>query len=797
MLVQDLGDITFIGTRKLKGFAEEQILWRIDRPSGNVPPTTPKSHLNEPRIVGREEELSLLHDHWKSIRRRGAFIKIHGEAGIGKSRLVRELGARLDARPEQIHFMDCLQVGNSRPLHPFVKLIKTQSLIGRFSDVDDQSTGVRAWIEERLKLSPITADIICDLVEPGSVAQENAISPQRYKSRLFETLILIIERLSIEAPSFLIIEDLHWADPTTLDFLAHLAGQIQSINAMVVCTGRPEQDSSLEAGNPTSTIDLRKLDSLQSSQIIHALTQGRDLPADITSEIAERTDGNPLFVEELTKVALEIDEKALRDGGATALRGLPTTLHGLLLSRLDRVDGVHQIAPVGAAIGRDFSRELLLQAAEVSENSADAVLARLVEMGLLLRSEAGSIQRYEFKHALVRDAAYGIMPKSRRTSAHHRIGTLLEQNSATDAVLPETLARHFDLGDAPEKACLYWHKAADQAHKASAGKEAVTHIHAALKANARTEPDGDQVNREMRLRESLRVPLILSGLGASHTLSNLERLRDLREQQGDDAKLLSVLHGLSSYHLMVGRLKDAREVAEEIIGRFWTAGETGDVVAHILGRRVLGFCSFLSGDFDEAIEEFDSVIELCATADAEKIEEFYHSDTVLIVQCMSAWALSLNGGQAGLPERLKELGQAADLSEGWCKAYAHSLIAAVFQALGDTDACLRHATQAMDLAEEHDFKYWIAWCRILRGWAIARKGRAEEGCAQIEEGIDEYTATGSLQFVPQARTLLAEGLIRAGRIAEASQVLNELAGRRRPTEIGYVDALVGMTIVGP
>lgn len=790
-LIPDYPSMNSIGEQKLEGFAEGQVLWRLDPKEDEPQAVSIEQSSVDTSIIGREEELRLFSSLWNSIERKGAFVHVSGEPGIGKSRLMNELGISLLLKPEQIYAMECRHTASLRPLHPITSLIWTLSGIGTLTEGKNRLFALRRWVEGHLKLSPVTADLVYEMIEPGDIDTISAGSQQPNMSRIFEALVLFIERLGISSPILMIVEDIHWGDPTTLEFLEYLAEQVASIKAMVVCTSRTDPKQAIGSTTSAQNIELRRLDSQQSQQLITELANDHDLPTDSIKLIAERSDGIPLFVEEFTKTAMEHQDNALQTGSVEVLKGLPTTLHGLLLAKLDRVKDVAEVAPVGAAIGRIFSRELLLQAIDIPESAADAILSQLIDMELLRLSGTTPTLRYEFKHTLVRDAAYSTMPKSRRSAVHLRIGTLMEQRLAAGGVLPEALAYHFDLGNSPEKACKYWREAADQAHKSWAGKEAVAHIQAALRANDRAEPGRDQIDREAQLRESLRSPLILSGLGASHTLSNLERLRDLRAQQGDDAELLSVLHGLSSYHLMVGRLKDARQIAAEIMGRYRVEPTEGYVVPHILARRVLGFCCFLSGDFDDALEEFGQVIQLCETADAQKIEKFYHSDTVLIAQCMSVWARSLNGGQRGLSAHLVELGAAADLEDGWCKAYAHSLIAAVYQALGDADACLRHATKAMDLSEDHGFKYWIAWCRILRGWAIARKGRADEGCAYIEEGIGEYTATGSLQFVPQARALLAEGLIRSGRIAEASQVLNELAGHRRPAEIGYVDALVG------
>lgn len=778
------------GRHQLKGFAETQTIWRIetgDDPIGShhealTPRLTP--------LVGREEELGLLKQRWSAAGRKGSVVLVTGEAGIGKSRLVGTFIEQADLPTKRVLRMECSSHEILRPLHPMIKMIELLAGISKVRDPSTRFERLLAWVDRELKLSPQTANVLAKLVSPADSGTENeSAKPKDRKTTLFDTLVQLIERLGLGGPTLYLLEDMHWIDPTTQEFLDYLVERVAPLRAMFVCTYRPEHRPGFISEPRVMLISLSRLEADQSSQMIQCVLGNAALSPDLSEEIVARADGIPLFIEELTKSALEsISPSQTADGcSRDTSRRLPTTLRGSLLARLDRVPQAHRIAPIGAAIGRTFPHALMLRVANLSAQEAEPVLSDLIASELLTRHGSRDDPLYTFKHALVRDTAYEMMPKSRRARIHRRIGETLETLGAepTDP-RPEVLAQHFSAAAEHAKACDYWQAAAREARAASANKEVVEYITFALRANEHAQSPEARADREIELRELLRVPFARVSLGSPDTVTNLERLRHLRAQRGKDADLLSVVHGIGAYYVMVGRISEADSIVDEILEDY----SQGNAVAEILGLRVRGFCRFLVGDFKDAINDFTNVMLLCEKIPRSDLDKFYHADTALIAMCMICWSRALDDHRETVDSQLATAIRLAQAADPWTQLYAHGLICCVYQAMGDVEGCLELSSRVGAMAEEHGYNYWVAWSAILHGWALSCTGEPHSGYSELERGIDLYRRTGSLQLLPYAQVLLADSLLRTQREDEAMVILNELETDRKPIEIRYIDGML-------
>ncbi|MEM1382638.1 MAG: AAA family ATPase [Pseudomonadota bacterium] len=778
---------THLGERPVRGFAETQTLWLVDtRIPGaekEVPPEPRPS-----RLIGREEELGLLGVRWSAADRRGSMVLITGEAGIGKSRLIGDFIDEARIETDQVVRMACSPSETLRPLYPFVRAIERLSGAASAVDAAERRARLESWLDRDLKMSPHTAAVLSRLmsgIDAGGPAGGRP-APER-KETLFSTLVQVIERISLDTQRLFVLEDMHWIDPTTQEFLDHLVQRIAPLRSMLVCTYRPEHRPSFIGEPRVSLITLPRLDTDQAGQIMVDVMGNASLPPNLAEEILSRADGVPLFIEELTKSALEAETAPERSQHLVrSMLSLPTTLHGSLLARIDRVRNAHKIAPIGAAIGRTFSQDLLQEVADLPNATVDAILEDLEAAGLLLRHREGGGHRLRFKHALIQDAAYETMPRSRRREVHRLIGEALEKRSATGRpARPEILAQHFSAAELAEKACTYWQSAARQAEAASANKEVVAYIELALQENRRMGTPAQRGDREIEMREWLRIPLSRARMGSPETMTNLTRLRELREARDKDDDLFSVVHHLAGCHLINGRVSDARRIADEFLETYAADG----LITRVLGLRIRGFCRFLAGESEAAAADFADLDTLCEGLAPGDLAKFYHADLRPIAACMEAWSLGVADRAVEAEGKIAEALRRAEGLDPWSRTYALCLLAAAYQTTGNVEGCLAVSHQAAQTAEERGYDYWSAWSAILHGWAATKAGRPSDGWMEVEEGIARYRATGALQMLPYANLLLAESLMEANRFNEARQILKALDDNREPPEIQYVDRL--------
>ena len=587
----------------------------------------------------------------------------------------------------------------------------------------------------------------------------------------------------------MVFEDIHWIDPSTEEILTSLVDRIETNRILLLCTFRPEHQSAWTGQASVSTIHLSRLDHRRSLELIERLRAGQDLAAKTTEAIINRTEGVPLFIEELTRTVLEAnrENEAQSDEGVTESAvplALPSTLNELLMAKLDSLSDTSDVIPVCAAIGRTFNFRLLAIVSGIAEDRLQAILERLVQAQILVQHRKGPEVAYSFRHALIQEAAYATMLRSRVKSLHANIAeTLVREISDYATRNPEVVAHHYSRSAMPKQARDFWASAGNLAIERSAYIEAIAHLKAALEENAKLDDKLDRVTSEIALREQLVIPLEGRFWGSDDIAANFNRLHELQSEYGDDRDLFAVLDGLYGTHIIGGEPDLALDFASKMVE---IAKSQNEDAFSLMSQHAMGMCHFAMGTFKEAIDHFALAIELRSQASEDIIGQLYLADLGVVDHCMQSWSYALSG-QAALAqaaiERAQLITEATD--QEFSRAYGFSVLASAHQAAGDEAACLDYASRALEISRGHKFRYWEAWAQIMYGWATTACGDHSQGIEDLKAGLKGYINTGSKQIVAYAKTLLADAYLRAGRINRGLSVIEAIESAQEQSSVRF------------
>jgi class 3 adenylate cyclase len=483
-LLGDLFAYRDLGALRLKGFAEPVRVWSI-LGEGAAESRFDARHASTTALVGRDQELALLLDRWERAKdSEGQVVLLAGEPGIGKSRLVHALRERLGSEPRTPLRHYCSPYHTNSAFYPVIGLLERAAGLQRGEpserQLDKLETMLALAVENVQESAPLLADLLA--IPTGERYRPLALSPQHKKERIFQALLDQVAGLASRQPVLALYEDVHWIDPTTLELLGRVVDRVQRLPVLAVITFRPEFAPPWTGHGHVTTLSLSRLGRRQGAAVVERVTGGKRLPDEVLEQILAKTDGVPLFVEELTKTVLE--SGLLEDTGECyELTGplpplaIPATLQDSLMARLDRLAPVKELAQMAACIGREFSHELLAAVASLGENALGDALAQLLAAELIFRRGAPPKVGYSFKHALVQDVAHESLLKSRRQQIHARIAAVLEEGFPTVAETePETLAQHLTEAGLADRAVGYWLRAGRNAAERSANLEAISHL---------------------------------------------------------------------------------------------------------------------------------------------------------------------------------------------------------------------------------------------------------------------------------------------------------------------------------
>jgi class 3 adenylate cyclase/predicted ATPase len=771
-----------LGTHTLHGVAEPMAISRV---RGLL--ETP-NHDEEfvaagaPLLVGREEESGLLRRRWEQSKTGlGQVVLISGEAGIGKSALVERLRAQVRAEGLPRIAFRCSPYHTNSALYPVITHLER---LLQFAPDDPPATrlakleaGLRPYRLPLAEVVPLLAGLL-SVPLPAERYVAPTLTPQQQKQQTLDALLAWLVAETERQPVLVAWEDLHWADPTTLEALGLVVEQAPTVPMLHVLTYRPEFSPPWPQRSHLTPLVLNRLEGPQVEALIAQRAGGKTLPAEVVRHIVAKTDGVPLYVEELTKMLLtsaflreEADQYVLT--GLLRAVAIPDTLQDALMARLDQLNRAKEVAQLGAVMGREFAYELLQAIAPQDEETLQAGLAQLVGAELLYQQGRPPRARYLFKHALIQDAAYASLLKSTRQQVHQQIAQVLEVRfPALVETQPELVAQHYTAAGCSEQAVHYWQRAGQQASDRSAHVEAISHFTTGIEL-LKTLPETPAHSQQaLTLHIALGAALQMAkGLAAPEVEHAYTQARALCQQVGETPELVPVLFGLWRFYNIQPQFHTARELGETLLR---LAQRIHDPAPSVVAHYALGWTWFCLGALPAARQHLEEGIAHY-TPDQRHAPAFrMGQDPGVACGAFAAMTLWLLGYPAQALARLDDaLALAHELSHPFSLAFASCLAAFVSQFRRDVPATYEHAETAVVLSTEQGFTQWLAMGTSLRGWALAMQGQGEEGRAQVRQGIAAWRATGAALLGPYFCTLLADVSAHLGHPADGLQALAE------------------------
>jgi class 3 adenylate cyclase/predicted ATPase len=767
---------------EVKGFDTPVQAYRVVRPSA-VESRFEALRASTTPLVGRDEEIDLLSRRWTQAKRGdGQVVLICGEPGIGKSRVAQTLVERLIDEPHTRMRYFCSPHHQDSALYPSISQLERAAGFRR-EDTDEQRLAkLEAVLAEGSndlrEVVPLLAELLS--IPLGDRYLPLNLTPQKRKERIHHAQVAQVEGLAARQPVLMVFEDVHWSDPTTREQLDLLIERVASLRVLVIITFRPEFAPPWIGRPHVTVLTLNRLPPRQRAEMIAHLTGGKALPRDVADQIVDRTDGVPLFIEELTKTVVE-SGIVTETGGRYAVTGpvpslaIPTSLHASLLARLDRLATMHnsEIAQIGAALGRTFSHELISAVAGMPPWQVDDALTQLEAAELIFRHGTAPDAEYTFKHALVQDAAYDTLLRSSRQQLHGRIATTLEkQFPEIGETQPEVLARHCAEAGLLEKAVDYWLKAGRQAIARWAMTEAAAQLRKGLDLLPGL-PDGPaRQERELDLQIELGHALAtVKGYSADEPGEAYARARQLCEELNRPAQLGPVLWGQFVYRYVRAELDQAESLAEELRhqGHIRNDPKWKHTGSHASGV----FCS-ASGSFVDACAYCEDAISMwdpALRAFVPSPEDPYVSVRLYYYRALVCSG-RINEARLRVGEALAEARRLSPFNVAY-SLYHRYLGQWAIDGVKSAPTILRSADEILVLANEHGFALWVAFGKMIRGWCLGAAGEAAEGITLLLEGLADSRTIGCNVVLPFYLTTLGEIYGIAGRPDEGLETLGE------------------------
>jgi predicted ATPase/class 3 adenylate cyclase len=773
-----------LGTPLLKGVAQPLTVYRVLYESMARSRLEAVGSTGLTPLVGREQEVGLLRERWAHVKEGGGqVVLLSGEAGIGKSRLVQMLTAQVASEPQTwLTPCQCSPYHQHTALYPMIDLLERVALrFEREESPPQKLSKLEGFlVQYGLPLAetvPLFATLL-SLPLPAAYVPLT-VSPEQQKQQTLRALLTILLRIAAQQPVLFVMEDLHWVDPTTLELLTLLVDQGPTAHILALLTFRPDFSPPWTGRSHLTQVTVTRLPSRQAVEVIRQVAHGKALPAEVVEQIVAKTDGVPLFVEELTKMVLESgllqeqEDRYALTGPLPAL-AIPATLHDSLMARLDRLATVKAIAQLGATLGREFAYELLQAVSPWDEETVQRGLHQLVEAEFLYRQGLPPQATYRFKHALIQEEAYQSLLRSTRQQHHQRIAQVLEaQFPDTAQTQPELIAHHYTEAGLNVHAVPYWQRAGQRASDRSAYTDAVVHLTQGLTLLKPLPDTPARAQQELAVQMTLGpVLMALKGGGAPEVERVYTRARELCERVGEPAELFRVLWGVWYVYNMRGEHQRARELGEELLS---LAQRIQDPDLLLEAHHALWAILFFAGELNAVRPHLEEGARLYDPQRHRLHAARYtgHDPGVCchMLTALSLWLLGHPNQAVASSQVAIEVAQ--QLAHPFSIAIALSFAAMLHQCRCEAPLTQARAEAILTLGTEQGNPQVLERGMCLRGWALAASGHEEEGITQIRQALAAYRSAGATRDRPYYLALLAEASARGGQTTEGLEVVDE------------------------
>ncbi|MCH8801228.1 MAG: AAA family ATPase, partial [Chloroflexi bacterium] len=760
-----------LGPHELKGISEPVELFRVLEESGAQTRFEVAAAAQLTPLVGREQELGLLLDRWEQVEEGlGQVVLISGEAGIGKSRLLQAINDRLAGQPHYRQKYRCSPYHQNSALYPVIDFLERWMRFRREDTSEERLLKLERGLEDYLvpttEAVPLLAGMLSVPLDDRYPALN--LSPQLQRQKTLGLLVQLMMETASKQPVLAVFEDLHWADPTTMEFLGLLLDQVPTVKVLAMFTFRPEFTPPWGSWGHLTQITLNRLPRRLATDMIARLPGGKEFPEEVVTQIATKSDGVPLFVEELTRMVVEsgllheVDGRYELSGPLPPL-AIPSTLQDSLTARLDRLSSVRESVQLAAVLGREFSYELIRAVSPVDEPTLLSHLDQLGQAEFLYQRGMPPEATYIFKHALIQDAAYESLLKSRRQQYHQQVAQVLEQRfSETVENQPELLAYHYTEAGIHEQAVVYWRRAGQGAFQSSAYREAVAFFEQALGALKHLPETRNNIQLAIDLRVDLRNQFFpLGELG--RVIEYLREAEILAKTVDDQRRLGLVSSHMSHYFWLVGEPDSALESVDRALAIAETLQDPG---LHALACRRLGQVNHALGNYPRA-EEFLRTAALEFDRSREQVSQVGVGSVIsriYLVYCLGERG-EFTDGVAGGEEAIR-IAQSADDPLSVIGAY--DSLGALYLGQGDFPQAISLLERGLELGKATGIPRWIPAVAAHLGAAYALSGRVREALPllQLAEERGAIEVTGHALRVAN----LGECHLLAGRTEDASKV---------------------------
>jgi DNA-binding response OmpR family regulator/class 3 adenylate cyclase/predicted ATPase len=726
-------------------------------------------------LVGRQEEMELLLRRWnRAAAGDGQLVLIAGEAGIGKSRIASALQEQLDDKSYLPIGYFCSSHHGGSPFYPIARQIEFAAGFTPEDDVGIKLAKLSDWLGSTF--TKVELALLCELLSLPAAehsAEIRDVAAQRKREKTLQALNRLIESRAQRQPVLLTFEDVQWIDPTSRELLDTIIERIRRLPVLLLVTYRPEFQTPWSGQSHVTMLTLNRLSPHDSAALIGQIGGDVVLPDDVIADIAERTDGIPLFIEELTRAILESGEQSrgiahMLSTSPSPPLGVPATLHSSLMARLDRLGNVaKEAAHIGAVLGREFGYELLRGVSECSEAELKEALERLTEARIVWCRGTAPFSHYTFRHTLLQEAAYATLLRVTRQLLHSRAADALISRTDDDASAgPEVVANHLQLAGRSDDAIPYWRRAGERAVQRAANREAVGHLQRALSLLDVQPETAERRRAELSILLQLGPALMsLHGWWASEVGATIERASEVARGLKSSADLAPSIANLWSFNIARGRYDRAEENSRDL---FRIARELDDPEIMLQAHHTAQGNLALRGEFAAASEHIDAALSLYdAERHAHHRYVYLGHDPSICMRALGAVMRSVLGypdaamrGECGVLAAARRLEHPPSLAQAlWFVSESQSV-------RGDAPAVWETATELLKLSEEHGLPQPRSFALIFLGWALARSGQTSEGISCLADGLGALGKMGGRMHLTRSHCLMAESLLAAGRYAE-------------------------------